>query len=174
MCILSNDRLTNSLSLPLCVTAYWSTLVNLFASAGLSGSAPLAIGGGSVADLFSETERASAMALYNFGPLLGMLTMFSCILKANNIVLGPALGPAAGGFIAERLGIKWVFIVIAGSPITSSIPRSANILGLFSYLWCCKYHRNPFLEGNLRACHPTETRSAFGRPRSHSRCNSFT
>ena len=29
--------------------------------------------------------------------------------------LGPAIGPVAGGFIAEKLGIKWVFIVIAGS-----------------------------------------------------------
>ena len=47
--------------------------INLFASAGLAGSAPLAIGGGSVADLFSERERATAMALYIFGPLLGML-----------------------------------------------------------------------------------------------------
>ena len=52
---------------------YRSTLINLSASAGLAGSAPIAIGGGSVADLFSERERASAMALYTFGPLLGML-----------------------------------------------------------------------------------------------------
>jgi hypothetical protein len=53
--------------------------------------------------------------------------MFSCILKANNLVLGPALGPVAGGFIAEKLGIKWVFIVLASSSTTSSIPRSADI-----------------------------------------------
>ena len=26
---------------------------------------------------------------------------------------GPAIGPVAGGFIAQNLGIKWVFIVIA-------------------------------------------------------------
>jgi hypothetical protein len=60
-----------------------------------------------VVDLFYERERASAMALYTFGPLLGMLrTMFSCILKANNFVLGPVIGPIAGGFLAEKLGIK--------------------------------------------------------------------
>ena len=53
--------------------------------------------------------------------------MLSWILKANNLVSGPALGPVAGGFITEKLGIKWVFIVLAGSTITSSIPRSANI-----------------------------------------------
>ncbi|KDR80318.1 hypothetical protein GALMADRAFT_242687 [Galerina marginata CBS 339.88] len=63
---------------------------------GFSGSAPVAIGGGSVSDLFSARDRASAMALFSVGPLLG-----------------PALGPVAGGFITQRVGIKWVFIVIA-------------------------------------------------------------
>jgi hypothetical protein len=38
---------------------------------GLSGSAPLAIGGGTVSDVFAESERAAAMALYTLGPLLG-------------------------------------------------------------------------------------------------------
>ncbi|KAF9051365.1 multidrug resistance protein 4 [Panaeolus papilionaceus] len=63
---------------------------------GWSGSAPIAIGGGSVSDLFSERDRASAMAIFSLGPLLG-----------------PALGPIAGGFITQTVGIKWVFIVIA-------------------------------------------------------------
>ncbi|KXN82226.1 hypothetical protein AN958_02917 [Leucoagaricus sp. SymC.cos] len=64
--------------------------------AGLSGSAPIAIGGGSVGDLFAEHERASAMALFSLGPLIG-----------------PVVGPIAGGFIAQEVGVKWVFIVIA-------------------------------------------------------------
>ncbi|KAF9525091.1 multidrug resistance protein 4 [Crepidotus variabilis] len=63
---------------------------------GFSGSAPFGIGGGSVSDVFAERDRAAGMALYSLGPLLG-----------------PALGPVAGGFIAQRLGIRWVFIVIA-------------------------------------------------------------
>ncbi|PPR01247.1 hypothetical protein CVT24_006011 [Panaeolus cyanescens] len=63
---------------------------------GWSGAAPIAIGGGSVSDLFSERDRASAMAIFSLGPLLG-----------------PALGPIAGGFITQTVGIKWVFIVIA-------------------------------------------------------------
>jgi hypothetical protein len=45
--------------------------VSQLASAGLSGSAPIAIGGGSVSDIFAEQDRASAMALYTLGPLLG-------------------------------------------------------------------------------------------------------
>lgn len=63
---------------------------------GLSGAAPIALGGGSISDMFSEKDRASAMAIYSLGPLIG-----------------PAVGPIAGGFIAESIGIKWVFIVIA-------------------------------------------------------------
>ncbi|KAF5344334.1 hypothetical protein D9758_013246 [Tetrapyrgos nigripes] len=63
---------------------------------GLSGSAPFAVGGGTISDLFSPSDRASAMALYSLGPLIG-----------------PVIGPVAGGFIAQSVGPKWVFIVIA-------------------------------------------------------------
>ncbi|KII94683.1 hypothetical protein PLICRDRAFT_33499 [Plicaturopsis crispa FD-325 SS-3] len=65
--------------------------------AGFAGSAPIAIGGGSIGDLFSERDRASAMAIYTVGPLIG-----------------PVVGPIAGGFIAQTVGFRWVFIVIAG------------------------------------------------------------
>ncbi|KDR80330.1 hypothetical protein GALMADRAFT_62622 [Galerina marginata CBS 339.88] len=63
---------------------------------GLSGSAPIAVGAGSVGDVFAAKDRASAMALYSLGPLVG-----------------PVVGPIAGGFIAQTIGVKWVFIVIA-------------------------------------------------------------
>ncbi|KAJ8597731.1 multidrug resistance protein 4 [Rhizopogon salebrosus TDB-379] len=64
---------------------------------GLAGSAPIACGGGVIADLFVERERASAMALYSLGPLLG-----------------PCFGPIMGGFIAESVGIQYDFYVIVG------------------------------------------------------------
>ncbi|KAL1666551.1 major facilitator superfamily domain-containing protein [Schizophyllum commune] len=73
-----------------------SALIALRFFSGLSGSAPIAIGGGSIGDLFNEKERGSAMALYTLGPLLG-----------------PVIGPICGGFIAQSIGIKWVFIIIA-------------------------------------------------------------
>ncbi|KAG2132064.1 major facilitator superfamily domain-containing protein [Suillus clintonianus] len=63
--------------------------------AGFAGSAPVAIGGGVVSDLFSERDRAWAMAVYNVGP-----------------VIGPAVGPVMGGFIAESIGIKYDFYVV--------------------------------------------------------------
>lgn len=39
--------------------------------AGLGGSAPLAVGGGVLADLFTAEERGRAMAIYSLAPLLG-------------------------------------------------------------------------------------------------------
>lgn len=59
---------------------------------GLGGSAPLGIGGGVLADLWNPTERGRAMALYSLMPLLG-----------------PAIGPIAGGFIAQYSTWRWVF-----------------------------------------------------------------
>ncbi|KAJ7650916.1 multidrug resistance protein 4 [Roridomyces roridus] len=64
---------------------------------GLSGSASVACGGGVVGDLFSERDRALAMALYTLGPLIG-----------------PVVGPIMGGFVTETIGVKWVFIIVAG------------------------------------------------------------
>ncbi|KAK7060904.1 hypothetical protein VNI00_000637 [Paramarasmius palmivorus] len=75
--------------------------------AGCSGSAPIAVGGGSISDLFAPHERASAMALYTLGPLIG-----------------PVVGPVAGGFISESLGIKYVFIVIG------ALSAAASLIGI--------------------------------------------
>ncbi|KAG1755828.1 major facilitator superfamily domain-containing protein [Suillus lakei] len=63
--------------------------------AGFAASPPIACGPGVVADLFAEHERASALALFSVGPLIG-----------------PAIGPAIGGFIAESVGVEYVFYVI--------------------------------------------------------------
>lgn len=72
--------------------------------AGISGAAPIALGPGSISDMFAEKDRASAMAIYTMGPLAG-----------------PAIGPIAGGFITQSVGIKWVFIVIASLSGVSAI-----------------------------------------------------
>ncbi|KAF9247174.1 multidrug resistance protein 4 [Melanogaster broomeanus] len=63
--------------------------------AGFVGSAPIACGGACISDLFSENDRASAMALYNLGPLIG-----------------PVIGPIMGGFIAQSIGVQYVFYVV--------------------------------------------------------------
>jgi MFS family permease len=60
--------------------------------AGLGGSAPLAIGGGVLSDVFTADQRGKAISIYSLMPLLG-----------------PAIGPVAGGFIAENTTWRWVF-----------------------------------------------------------------
>jgi MFS family permease len=60
--------------------------------AGLGGSAPLALGGGVLSDLFTAEERGRAISIYSLAPLLG-----------------PAIGPIAGGFITEKTTWRWVY-----------------------------------------------------------------
>ncbi|KAJ9609128.1 hypothetical protein H2200_006899 [Cladophialophora chaetospira] len=59
---------------------------------GLGGSAPLAIGGGVLGDLFKPEERGKAMGIYAMGPLLG-----------------PAIGPIVGAWVAEKSTWRWMF-----------------------------------------------------------------
>ncbi|GAP85972.2 putative major facilitator superfamily transporter [Rosellinia necatrix] len=59
---------------------------------GLGGSAPLAIGGGVLSDLFTAENRGKALSIYSLAPLLG-----------------PAIGPIAGAFIAQNTSWRWAF-----------------------------------------------------------------
>lgn len=76
--------------------------------AGLGGSAPLAVGGGVLSDCFRPEERGKSIAIYSLAPLLG-----------------PAIGPIAGGFIAEQTTWRWVFYS------TSITDAAIQIMGLF-------------------------------------------
>ncbi|CAK5270620.1 unnamed protein product [Mycena citricolor] len=60
--------------------------------AGIGGSAPLAIGGAVLGDIWKPEERGQAIALFSLAPLLG-----------------PVIGPVCGAFIAERTTWRWVF-----------------------------------------------------------------
>ncbi|KAF1947175.1 MFS general substrate transporter [Clathrospora elynae] len=59
---------------------------------GLGGSAPLAIGGGVLSDCFFPEQRGRAISIYSLAPLLG-----------------PAIGPIAGGFISQNTTWRWCF-----------------------------------------------------------------
>ncbi|KAK9850068.1 putative MFS transporter [Penicillium brevicompactum] len=63
---------------------------------GCAGGTPMALGGGSIADLTTSQERATAMALFSLGPLAG-----------------PVLGPVIGGFVAAGKGWRWTFWLLA-------------------------------------------------------------
>jgi multidrug resistance protein len=75
---------------------------------GLGGSAPLAIGGGVLSDLFRAEERGRAISIYSLAPLLG-----------------PAIGPIAGGFISMKTTWRWVFRA------TTIADAAIQIAGLF-------------------------------------------
>ncbi|KAE8353419.1 major facilitator superfamily domain-containing protein [Aspergillus coremiiformis] len=64
--------------------------------AGIAGVCPITIGSGTVADMISVEKRAGILAIWALGP-----------------ILGPVVGPIAGGFLAESVGWRWVFWVLA-------------------------------------------------------------
>ncbi|KAL8768282.1 MAG: hypothetical protein Q9209_005421 [Squamulea sp. 1 TL-2023] len=70
---------------------------------GVFGSAPLTIGGGTIADIVVQEERGGYMAIWAMGPLMG-----------------PVIGPVAGGFLSQAKGWRWVFwlITIVAGAIT--------------------------------------------------------
>ncbi|KHN96244.1 Major facilitator superfamily domain, general substrate transporter [Metarhizium album ARSEF 1941] len=68
-----------------------TALIVLRFMAGAWGSSPLTNSGGVIADLFTATERGIATSIFAIAPFLG-----------------PALGPIAGGFLAEAQGWRWV------------------------------------------------------------------
>jgi len=59
---------------------------------GLGGSAPLAIGGAVLGDCFQPEQRGKAISMYSLAPLLG-----------------PAIGPIAGGYITQGTTWRWIF-----------------------------------------------------------------
>lgn len=58
---------------------------------GAAGSAPLAIGGGTISDLIPQERRGKYMGIYALGP-----------------TLGPILSPIAGGFLTAAKGWRWL------------------------------------------------------------------
>ncbi|PBP24130.1 MFS multidrug transporter-like protein [Diplocarpon rosae] len=83
-----------------------SSLIVFRFLSGVGGSGCLTIGGGVIADLFHADRRGLATAVYSLGPLFG-----------------PVIGPICGGFIAQRIGWRWVFwiLLIAGTSVSMSI-----------------------------------------------------
>ena len=70
---------------------------------GVSGSVPITIGSGSIADIIPVENRGRAMSAWALGPLLG-----------------PCIGPVAGGYLIAAAGWRWVYwlLVILGGILT--------------------------------------------------------
>lgn len=70
--------------------------------AGLIGSCPLTLGPGSIADCFRQEERGFVIAIWTLP-----------------ILLGPAVGPVAGGYITDYLGWRadfWFLVIAVRKP----------------------------------------------------------
>lgn len=63
---------------------------------GCAGSAPITMGGGSVADMYSQEERGARIAFLAVGPLIAQF-----------------VGPVGGSFLAAARGWRWVFWLVA-------------------------------------------------------------
>lgn len=72
--------------------------------AGLGACAPQTIGGGVLSDLWTADERGKAVALYTLAP-----------------ILGPAVGPIIGAWIAERTTWRWSFWAVTIFGVTVQI-----------------------------------------------------
>ncbi|KAF2220363.1 major facilitator superfamily domain-containing protein [Elsinoe ampelina] len=74
----------------------FNSLIGLRFLAGAAGSAPLVLGGGTIADLYKREERGAKMSIFSMGPLMG-----------------PVIGPIAGAFVAQDVSWRWVFWIIS-------------------------------------------------------------
>lgn len=86
----------NVLFVALTIACAESTSLNMLIGmrflAGAIGSSPLALGGGTIADIIEPEKRGLAMSLFSFGP-----------------IVGPVIGPVGGGFLIQAKGWRWVF-----------------------------------------------------------------
>ena len=85
------------------------------------------VGGGVLSDCFRSEERGKSMAIYSLAPLLG-----------------PAIGPIAGGFIAENTSWRWVFYS------TSII---AGAIEIVSFLFLSESYGPKILQGETARLH---------------------
>ena len=96
---------------------------------GCLGGTPMALGGGTIADVTTPQTRAAAMALFSLGPLAG-----------------PVLGPVVGGFLAVGKGWRWVFWLMA---------ILAGAVGLLAVLLMRETHPKILLERKARSLRAT-------------------
>ncbi|KAK2745569.1 hypothetical protein FQN57_003694 [Myotisia sp. PD_48] len=91
------------------------TLIVFRLLAGAAGSAPLAIGAGSLSDMIGPENRGAAMAAWALGPLLG-----------------PVIGPVGGSYLMAAKGWRWTFWLIS---------MTAGVMTINTYFWLTEsYH----------------------------------
>lgn len=92
------------------VSSSLNMLIGFRFLAGCIGSAPLTIGGGTIADMVIQQKRGKAMSIWTMGPLIGRV-----------------VGPIAGGFLSQAKGWRWVFWIIA-IVVSQSVELSIQVV----------------------------------------------
>lgn len=86
---------------------------------GFAGGTPMALGGGSIADVTNLKTRAGAMGLFSLGPLTGPVSWHIpnfahlSMTESLNEPSPQVLGPVIGGFVASGLGWRWTFWLLS-------------------------------------------------------------
>lgn len=87
------------------VSTDMSMLIGFRFLAGLIGSAPMTVGGGTVADIMPYEQRGLAIMVWNLP-----------------VVAGPVIGPVIGGFLTQAAGWRWLFwLIVIASGVTAVV-----------------------------------------------------
>lgn len=90
------------------VSSNFSMLIGFRFLAGMLGAAPMTIGAGTIADIIPPQQRGTAITIWSLP-----------------VVLGPVIGPVAGGFLTQAEGWRWLFWLIA---IASGVVAIAGVI----------------------------------------------
>lgn len=76
--------------------------------AGTFGVSPITLGGGTIADMIAPARRGAAMAIWAIGRKFET-SQLVCNVTDDDCValLGPVIGPVAGGFLSDAEGWRW-------------------------------------------------------------------
>ncbi|KAL5335201.1 major facilitator superfamily domain-containing protein [Aspergillus crustosus] len=100
--------------IPCAVAKNIGTLIVCRAIDGIAFSAPMTLVGGTLADMWKNEERGVPMAAFSASPFLG-----------------PAIGPLAGGYLADATGWRWLYWLtlilsfVAWVLITFTVPETS-------------------------------------------------
>ncbi|EAW12445.1 MFS transporter [Aspergillus clavatus NRRL 1] len=110
ICYTVSNTLYTVFTIACAVSSNMSMLIVFRFFAGATGSTPLTIGGGTIADMFPVQERGLALSFFTLGQ-----------------AAAPAIGPVAGGggFLTQGLSWRWVFWLLT---IVNGVIAAAQIL----------------------------------------------